>query len=59
MTWRIDVQLSDEQVSAPNVFSLLGLKRIIWVFLKIMVRFWIPIIIRHPIFRVLQKGSSF
>ena len=28
-----------------------------WVVVKIMVSFWIPIIIRHLIFRVPQKGS--
>ena len=29
----------------------------IWVVVKIMVPFWIPIIIRHLIFRVPQKGT--
>ena len=30
---------------------------VIWVVVKIMVPFWIPIIIRPLIFRVLQKGT--
>ena len=33
-----------------------GLRFGIWVVVKIMVHFWIPIIIRHLIFRVPQKG---
>ena len=28
----------------------------IWVVIKIMVPLWVPIIIRHPIFRVPKKG---
>ena len=32
------------------------LTRIIWVVVKIIVPFWIPIIIRHLIFRVHPKG---
>ena len=31
----------------------------IWVVVKIMVHFWIPIIIRHLIFRVPKKGPQF
>ena len=31
----------------------------IGVVVKIMVPFWIPIIIRHPIFRVPKKGPYF
>ena len=27
-----------------------------WVVVKIMVRFWVPSIIRHPLFRVPKKG---
>ena len=39
---------------SPQLFpSLLGL---IWVFVKVMVPFWIPSIIRHLIFRVATKG---
>ena len=30
--------------------------RYIWVVVKIMVPFWVPIIIRHLIFRVPKKG---
>ena len=30
-----------------------------WVVVKIMVPFWVPIIIRHVIFRVPKKGPSF
>ena len=29
---------------------------LIWVVVKIMIPFWIPIIIRHLIFRVPKKG---
>ena len=29
---------------------------VIWVVVKIMVPFWVPIIIRHLIFRVPKKG---
>ena len=29
----------------------------IWVVVKIMVPFWVPIIIRHPILMVPQKGT--
>ena len=31
----------------------------IWVVFKIMVPFWIPILIRHLIFRVAKKGPEF
>ena len=30
-----------------------------WVVVKIMVPFWVPIIIRHLLFRVPKKGPSF
>ena len=33
--------------------------KVIWVVVKIMVPFWIPIIIRHRIFRVLQRDHNF
>ena len=32
------------------------MESIIWVVVKIMVPFWIPIIIRHLMFRVPKKG---
>ena len=35
-----------------SITSLLG----IWVVVKIMVPFWVPIIVRHLIFRVPKKG---
>ena len=31
----------------------------IWVVVKIMVPFWVPIILRHLIFRVPKKGHNF
>ena len=41
------------QVQAQGPFQA------IWVVVKIMVPFWIPIIIRHLIFRVPKKGPQF
>ena len=34
----------------------MGVLSTIWVVVKIMVPFWIPIIVRHLIFRVPKKG---
>ena len=34
-----------------------GARTLIWVVVKIMIPFWIPIIIRHLIFRVPEKGD--
>ena len=36
-----------------------GMFHSIWVVVKIMVPFWIPAILRHPIFRVPKKGPHF
>ena len=45
---------SDAAVACPRKgFEVDGC---IWVVVKIMVPFWVPIIIRHLIFRVPQKG---
>ena len=37
----------------------IGICRDLWVVVKITVPFWIPIIIRHLVFRVPKKGPSF
>ena len=39
-----------------NIQFVSRVYRVIWVVVKIMVPFWIPIIIRHLIFRVPKKG---
>ena len=48
-------------VEAPKLTFLMGLgsrvcSDVIWVVVKIMVSSWIPIVIRHQIFRVPKKG---
>ena len=44
-------------INAPKRVQLDNLEKHNWVVIKIMVPFWIPIIIRHLIFRVPKKGS--
>ena len=41
---------------SPGVSSCLGQLGFMWVDVKIMVPFWVPIIIRHLIIRVPKKG---
>ena len=52
-TWCGSIAPKFRSMLAPKKLSLLGST---WVVVKIMVPFWVPIIIRHPIFRVPKKG---
>ena len=36
--------------------TIMGYIWSIWVVVKIMVPFWVPIIVRHLVFRVSKKG---
>ena len=38
--------------------ELINRRSFIWVVVKIMVPFWVPIVIRHLIFRVPQQGTT-
>ena len=40
-------------IPTPQIYNLII---VIWVVVKIIVPFWIPMIIRHLIFRVPKKG---
>ena len=57
-TWReAYTKLVSTQPSTFEQFTLKAWK-LIWVVVKVMVPFWVLIIIRHLIFRVPQKGGQ-
>ena len=50
------VSVCDYRNLMKQPWVLIRVPSIIWVVVKIMVPFWVPIIIRHLLFRVPQKG---